>query len=81
MLCFAGFGTSFLAIKKAINKELLPILDNPLGQYAAKEAIAAGVDLQIFVICRNKHFIEKDFDNNQQQELFCVSQARLSKLT
>ena len=45
----AGFGTRFLPATKAMPKELLPIVDNPLIQYAAEEAIAAGIDTLIFV--------------------------------
>jgi len=40
----AGFGTRFLPATKAMSKELLPIVDKPLIQYAAEEAIAAGID-------------------------------------
>ena len=42
----AGFGTRFLPATKAMPKELLPIVDKPLIQYAAEEAIAAGIDAQ-----------------------------------
>ena len=45
----AGFGTRFLPATKAMPKELLPIVDKPLIQYAAEEAIAAGIDTLIFV--------------------------------
>ena len=47
----AGFGTRFLPATKAMPKELLPIVDKPLIQYAAEEAIAAGIDTLIFVLC------------------------------
>ena len=50
----AGFGTRFLPATKAMPKELLPIVDKPLIQYAAEEAIAAGIDTLIFVTGRNK---------------------------
>ena len=50
-------------------KELLPIVDKPLNQYAAEEAIAAGIDTLIFVIGRNKRAIEDHFDNNKELEL------------
>ena len=46
----AGFGTRFLPATKAMPKELLPIVDKPLIQYAAEEAIAAGIDRQIDAI-------------------------------
>ena len=48
----AGFGTRFLPATKAIPKELLPIIDKPLIQYAAEEAVAAGIDTLIFVTGR-----------------------------
>ena len=65
----AGFGTRFLPATKAMPKELLPIVDKPLIQYAAEEAIAAGIDTLIFVTRRNKRAIEDHFDNNQELEL------------
>lgn len=65
----AGFGTRFLPATKAMPKELLPILDKPLIQYAAEEAIAAGIDTLIFVTGRHKRAIEDHFDNNQELEM------------
>lgn len=65
----AGFGTRFLPATKAMPKELLPIVDKPLIQYAAEEAIAAGIDTLIFVIGRNKRAIEDHFDSNQGPEV------------
>lgn len=64
----AGFGTRFLPATKAIPKELLPIIDKPLIQYAAEEAIAAGIDTLIFVTSRNKRAIEDHFDANSELE-------------
>ena len=49
----AGLGTRFLPATKAMPKELLPIVDKPLIQYAAEEAISAGIDTLIFVTGRN----------------------------
>ena len=49
-------------------KELLPIVDKPLIQYAAEEAISAGIDTLIFVTGRNKRAIEDHFDNNTELE-------------
>ena len=54
----AGFGTRFLPATKAMPKELLPILDKPLIQYAAEEAVNAGIETLIFVTGRNKRAIE-----------------------
>ena len=65
----AGFGTRFLPATKAMPKELLPIIDKPLIQYAAEEAIAAGIDTLIFVTGRNKRAIEDHFDNNTELEM------------
>ena len=65
----AGFGTRFLPATKAMPKELLPIVDKPLIQYAAEEAINAGIDTLIFVTGRNKRAIEDHFDNNQELEM------------
>ena len=64
----AGFGTRFLPATKAMPKELLPIIDKPLIQYAVEEAIMAGIDTLIFVTGRNKRAIEDHFDNNFELE-------------
>ena len=57
-------------------KELLPIVDKPLIQYAAEEAIAAGADTLIFVTGRNKRAIEDHFDNNQELETALRSKGK-----
>ena len=62
----AGFGTRFLPVTKAMPKELLPIVDKPLIQYAVEEAITAGIDTLIFVTGRNKRAIEDHFDANNE---------------
>ena len=64
----AGFGTRFLPVTKAMPKELLPIVDKPLIQYAVEEAIAVGIDTLIFVTGRNKRAIEDHFDANNELE-------------
>ena len=64
VLPVAGFGTRLLPATKAMLKELLPIVDKPLIQYAAEEAISAGLDTLIFVTGRNKRAIEDHFDKN-----------------
>src|SRR5687768_18481774 len=64
----AGLGTRFLPATKANPKEMLPIVDKPLIQYAAEEAIAAGVDELIFVTGRTKRFIEDHFDTAYELE-------------
>lgn len=58
----AGLGTRFLPATKANPKEMLPIVDKPLIQYAAEEAVEAGIDTLIFIIGRNKRAIADHFD-------------------
>lgn len=58
----AGLGTRFLPATKAVPKEMLPIVDRPLIQYAVDEAIEAGIETMIFVTGRNKGAIEDHFD-------------------
>ena len=72
----AGFGTRFLPATKAMPKELLPIVDKPLIQYAAEEAIAAGIDTLIFVTGRNKRAIEDHFDSNNELETMLRSKGK-----
>jgi len=72
----AGFGTRFLPATKAMPKELLPIVDKPLIQYAVEEAIAAGIDTLIFVTGRNKRAIEDHFDVNKELELALCSKGK-----
>ncbi len=64
----AGMGTRFLPATKANPKEMLPIVDKPLIQYAAEEAIAAGVKQLIFVTSSSKRAIEDHFDKNYELE-------------
>ncbi|MFZ5595224.1 MAG: UTP--glucose-1-phosphate uridylyltransferase GalU [Pseudomonadota bacterium] len=64
----AGMGTRFLPATKANPKEMLPIVDKPLIQYAAEEAIAAGIKELIFVTSSNKRAIEDHFDKNYELE-------------
>ena len=58
-----GLGTRFLPATKAMPKEMLPIVDKPLIQYAFEEAVAAGVEKFIFITGRNKNIIENHFDH------------------
>ncbi len=64
----AGLGTRFLPATKALPKEMLPVVDKPLIQYAAEEAIAAGVNELIFVTSSSKRAIEDHFDKNYEME-------------
>ena len=72
----AGFGTRFLPATKAMPKELLPIIDKPLIQYAAEEAIAAGIDTLIFITGRNKRAIEDHFDGNNELVSVLLSKGK-----
>ena len=72
----AGLGTRFLPATKAMPKELLPIIDKPLIQYAAEEAIAAGLDTLIFITGCNKRAIEDQFDSNNELELALRSKGK-----
>jgi UTP--glucose-1-phosphate uridylyltransferase len=58
----AGLGTRFLPATKSIPKEMLPIVDKPLIQYAVEEALEAGIDTLIFITSRKKHAISDHFD-------------------
>jgi UTP--glucose-1-phosphate uridylyltransferase len=64
----AGLGTRFLPVTKASPKEMLPIVDKPLIQYAVEEAAAAGVSDMIFITGRNKRAIEDHFDKAYELE-------------
>jgi len=65
----AGLGTRFLPATKANPKEMLPIVDKPLIQYAAEEAVAAGMEVLIFIIGRNKRSIPDHFDKAYELEV------------
>ncbi|MBX2879865.1 MAG: UTP--glucose-1-phosphate uridylyltransferase GalU [Granulosicoccus sp.] len=75
----AGMGTRFLPATKANPKEMLPVVDKPLIQYAAEEAVAAGIDTLIFVTGRNKRSIEDHFDTayELEQELEAKSKHKM----
>lgn len=64
----AGMGTRFLPATKASPKEMLPVVDKPLIQYAVEEAIAAGITELIFITGRNKRSIEDHFDKAYELE-------------
>jgi UTP--glucose-1-phosphate uridylyltransferase len=64
----AGMGSRFLPVTKASPKEMLPIVDKPLIQYAVEEAAAAGITEMIFVTGRNKRAIEDHFDKAYELE-------------
>lgn len=64
----AGLGTRFLPATKANPKEMLPIVDKPLIQYAVEEAISAGITDMVFVTSSSKRAIEDHFDSNFELE-------------
>lgn len=68
VLPVAGLGTRFLPATKAIPKEMLPVLDKPLIQYAVEEALAAGIEDIILVTGRNKQVMEDHFDHAYELE-------------
>lgn len=73
----AGFGTRFLPATKASPKELLPIIDKPLIQYAVEEAVAAGINELIFITNSNKHSIEDHFDTNFELESLLIARGQM----
>jgi UTP--glucose-1-phosphate uridylyltransferase len=64
----AGMGTRFLPATKASPKEMLPVVDKPLIQYAVEEAAAAGITEMIFITGRGKRSIEDHFDKAYELE-------------
>jgi UTP--glucose-1-phosphate uridylyltransferase len=64
----AGMGTRFLPATKACPKEMLPVVDKPLIQYAVEEAVAAGITDLVFVTSSTKRAIEDHFDKNFELE-------------
>ena len=76
----AGMGTRFLPATKAMPKEMLPVFDKPLIQYAVEEAIAAGVTDLIFITGRNKRAIEDHFDSAPELEADLASKNKTDLL-
>lgn len=76
----AGLGTRFLPATKASPKEMLPIVDKPVIQYAAEEAVAAGMDELIFVTGRHKRSIEDHFDKALELETELENKGKKSLL-
>jgi UTP--glucose-1-phosphate uridylyltransferase len=72
----AGFGTRFCQQPKAMPKELLPIVDKPLIQYARKRRLPQASTPLIFVTGRNKRAIEDHFDANNELETMLRSQGK-----
>jgi UTP--glucose-1-phosphate uridylyltransferase len=76
----AGLGTRFLPATKASPKEMMPIVDKPLIQYAVEEAVRAGVTELIFVTSGMKRAIEDHFDQNFELEYKLKQQEKLALL-
>ncbi|MGB1710210.1 MAG: UTP--glucose-1-phosphate uridylyltransferase GalU [Candidatus Puniceispirillaceae bacterium] len=76
MFPVGGLGTRFLPATKAMPKEMLPVVDKPLIQYAVEEAAEAGVEEFIFVTGRNKTAIEDHFDHSFELEETLAAKGR-----
>ena len=72
----AGFGSRFLPATKASPKEMMPVVDKPLIQYAVEEAVAAGLTEMIFVTGRHKRAIEDHFDKAYEIETELASRGK-----
>jgi UTP--glucose-1-phosphate uridylyltransferase len=72
----AGLGSRFLPATKATAKEMLPVVDKPLIQYAVEEAVAAGITDMIFITGRNKRAIEDHFDKAYELEATLEEQGK-----
>ena len=76
----AGLGTRFLPATKVAAKEMLPVIDKPLIQYATEEAIAAGITELIFVTGRTKRSIEDHYDNTPELERELQARNKIKEL-
>src|ERR1700674_3475941 len=72
----AGMGSRFLPATKASPKEMLPVVDKPLIQYAVEEAVAAGMTEMVFVTGRSKGAIEDHFDRAFEMETELTSRGK-----
>jgi UTP--glucose-1-phosphate uridylyltransferase len=79
VLPVAGLGTRFLPATKALPKEMLPIVDKPVIQYAVEECLAAGIEDVIFVTGRGKSAIEDHFDYSPELEAFLEARGKKSQ--
>lgn len=77
----AGLGTRFLPATKASPKEMMPVVDKPLIQYAVEEAVKAGITDLIFVTSSTKRAIEDHFDQNFELEMKLKEKNKLKLLT
>src|SRR6202162_4792724 len=72
----AGRGTRFLPVTKASPKEMLPIVDKPLIQYAVDEALSAGAETLVFITGSSKRAIEDHFDTDPELESVLQAQGK-----
>lgn len=72
----AGLGTRFLPVTKAQPKEMLPLVDKPIIQYAVEEALSAGIDFIVNVTAKGKQSIENHFDRNFELEKVLESSGK-----
>ncbi|MDZ4200885.1 MAG: UTP--glucose-1-phosphate uridylyltransferase GalU [Gallionella sp.] len=77
----AGLGSRFLPATKATAKEMLPIVDKPLIQYAVEEAVAAGITDMVFITGRHKRAIEDHFDKAYELEAMLEADGKLKLLS
>ena len=76
----AGMGSRFLPATKASPKEMMPIVDKPLIQYAVEEAVAAGISDMVFITGRNKRAIEDHFDKAYEVEAELAARGKIDLL-
>ena len=76
----AGLGSRFLPVTKANPKEMLPIVDKPLIQYAVEEAVRAGITHMIFITSSSKRAVEDHFDKNFELEMRLQGEGKESLL-
>jgi UTP--glucose-1-phosphate uridylyltransferase len=76
----AGMGTRFLPATKALPKEMLPVVDKPVIQYAVEEAREAGIEQFVFITGRGKHVIEDHFDHAYELESLLEARDKTAEL-
>lgn len=76
----AGFGTRFLPATKAIPKEMIPLVDRPIIQYAVEEAVASGIEQIIIVIASGRSTIEEHFDSDPALERWLEERGDIEML-
>ncbi len=76
----AGMGTRFLPATKAVPKEMLPVVDKPVIQYAVEEAREAGIEQFVFITGRGKHVIEDHFDHAYELQALLEAREKTAEL-